>query len=91
MGGKQTGYHLAGAEARRVGFPADGPQEAVHLVHGADLLFPVLLLGVLGDERDFEATGRFTHRLDLCVLPQVYARVFYFLCAIRTYQAVEAS
>lgn len=82
-------YHLADVESGGVRLPADGPQKAVHFLDGSDLLLVVLLLRVFGDERHLESSVRFTHRLHLRVLPQIYTRVLQFFGAICAYEAVK--
>jgi len=81
-------YRGADVQPRHVGLPADGPEEAVHLPDGADLLLAVLLW-VFGDERHLQSRFRFTHGLHLRILPQVHTRVLQLFGAICAYEAVE--
>lgn len=82
-------YHLADVQSRAVRLPADGPQKAVHLLDGSDLLLFVLLLRVFGGDRHLQPFVRFTHRLHLRVLPQIHSGVLHFFGAVCAYQAVK--
>ena len=82
-------YHLANVQSSAVRLPADGPQKAVHLLDGSDLLLFVLLLRVFGGDRHLQSFVRFTHRLHLRVLPQIHTGVLQFFGAVCAYQAVK--
>lgn len=84
-------YQAADVQSGRIGLPADGPQKAVHLLNGAELLLAVLLLWVFGDDGNFQASVCFTHRLHLRVLQQINAVVLQLLGAVCADERIEVS
>lgn len=82
-------YHLSNVQSSCVGLSADGPEKAVHLLDGTDLLLLVLLLWIFGDECHLQASVCFTHRLHLRVLPQIYTGVLKFFGAVWADEGVK--